>query len=503
MYDAMYGRQSIDKKDSISIESQFSMCEHEARGNDCKKYSDKGYSGKNLDRPGFERLIEDIKSGLIKRVIVYKLDRISRSILDFSGLMLFFAEHNVEFVSTTEKFDTSTPVGRAMLNICIVFAQLERETIQQRVIDAYYSRNKKGFFMGGTVPYGFEKIETIIDGIKTSKFVINEEESAHVELIFSMYADSNNSLNDIVRYLVNNCIEQLRGKSWSTQRISDMLRNPVYVKSDLSVYEFFKSQGANIINDVSEFDGRACYLYTGTVSTTKKQSDLTDKEIVIAPHEGLISSDDWLKCRLRCLNNKQLAKTCKGKNSWLLGKIKCGNCGYAVLVKKSNSKKVDAKRYGFCSSKLTRQICNGIGNVVYVDLLEEDIFEAIQDRLTEFQTLSDHTKNDVNPKVRGNTLKIIKLDNEINDLLTKVVGANVVVMDYINKRVDELNETRKKLLQENISIEQTVKKDTLSALYEHVENWETISFEDKQSVVDVLIKVIHLKNGKINIDWNF
>jgi len=82
MYDAIYARQSIDKKDSISIESQLSMCEHETRGNEFKQYSDKGYSGKNLDRPDFERLMEDIKSGLIKRVIVYKLDRISRSIID-------------------------------------------------------------------------------------------------------------------------------------------------------------------------------------------------------------------------------------------------------------------------------------------------------------------------------------------------------------------------------------------------------------------------------------
>ncbi|MCL2445479.1 MAG: recombinase family protein [Oscillospiraceae bacterium] len=148
MYDAIYARQSVDKKDSISIESQISFCEHETRGNEFKTYSDKGYSGKNLDRPDFEKLMEDIQQGLIKRVIVYKLDRISRSILDFSGLMIFFEKHGVEFVSVTEKFDTSTPVGRAMLNICIVFAQLERETIQQRVSDAYHTRSKKGYYMG-------------------------------------------------------------------------------------------------------------------------------------------------------------------------------------------------------------------------------------------------------------------------------------------------------------------------------------------------------------------
>ena len=417
----------------------------------------------------------------------------------FSSLMLFFADYNVEFVSTTEKFDTSTPVGRAMLNICIVFAQLERETIQQRVSDAYHSRSKRGFFMGGVAPYGFKKEGTVIDGIKTSKFVINEEESAQIKLIFSMYADSSNSLSDIVRYLVKNDIQQLRTyRPWSTQVISRLLCNPVYVQSDLLVYEFFKSQGANIINDVSEFDGRACYMYRGTNPTKRIQTDITGKEIVIAPHEGFVSSDIWLKCRLRCLNNKHSTKTCKGKSSWLLGKLKCGNCGYAIAV---SAKTKNGKR-GVCSNRVSMKICNGTGSKIYMNLVEESVLTNVKDRLAKFQTLSDHTQEKIQPKVKENELKLIRLDNEITDLLTKVVGANAVVMEYINKKIDELNTTRKKLLQENISIAQTVKKDTLSTVYEHVENWEKISFEDKQSVADILIKVIHIKDGKINIDWN-
>ena len=128
--DAIYARQSVDKKDSISIESQIDFCKYELKGGNSKEYTDKGFSGKNTDRPKFQELIRDIENGLIRRVVVYKLDRISRSIIDFAGMMEMFGRYNVEFVSSTEKFDTSTPMGRAMLNICIVFAQLERETIQ-------------------------------------------------------------------------------------------------------------------------------------------------------------------------------------------------------------------------------------------------------------------------------------------------------------------------------------------------------------------------------------
>lgn len=159
MYDALYSRQSVERVDSISIESQLEYCKYETRGNPYKEYIDRGYSGKNTNRPAFEEMLEDIRQGKISRVIVYKLDRISRSILDFANMMDIFQKYNVEFVSSTERFDTSTPIGRAMLNICIVFAQLERETIQKRVTDAYYSRCKRGFYMGGRITYGFAKTE--------------------------------------------------------------------------------------------------------------------------------------------------------------------------------------------------------------------------------------------------------------------------------------------------------------------------------------------------------
>ena len=94
--DAIYARQSVDKKGSISIESQIEFCKYELKGGNCKEYTDKGYSGKNTDRPKFQELVRDIKRGLIAKVVVYKLDRISRSILDFANMMELFQQYNVE-----------------------------------------------------------------------------------------------------------------------------------------------------------------------------------------------------------------------------------------------------------------------------------------------------------------------------------------------------------------------------------------------------------------------
>ena len=263
--DAIYARQSVDKVDSISIESQIEYCKYETRGEPCRVFQDKGYSGKNLDRPEFQNMIAAIRRGEIKRVICYKLDRCSRSILDFANMMEELQRYDVEFVSCTEKFDTSSPMGRAMLNICIVFAQLERETIQQRVTDAYHARSQKGFYMGGRVPYAFKLEPYLIQGKKTARYAVCEDEAEILYQIYLQYSDPQVSVGDIVKYLEENGIKNSRSKDghWSKSNVSSIIKNPIYVKSDIEVYHFFKNQGTNILNEPEDFIGtNGCYLFT-------------------------------------------------------------------------------------------------------------------------------------------------------------------------------------------------------------------------------------------------
>ncbi len=196
---AIYARQSVDKKDSISIDTQIDMCRRYCAG-ECRVYSDKGWSGKNLDRPEFQRMLSDIKGGQIDKLVVYKLDRISRSLNDFSNLMEMFKQYGVEFASTVETFDTSTPIGRAMLGIIMVFAELERENILLRVKDNYYARGEKGLYLGGVPVYGFDKIPAKLSGIKTSVLIPNNN-LATVEYIYNAYRESGNSLGRIVKDL--------------------------------------------------------------------------------------------------------------------------------------------------------------------------------------------------------------------------------------------------------------------------------------------------------------
>ena len=149
--DAIYARQSVEKADSLSIQGQIDLCSRKVDGQ-FRVYEDRGYSGKNTNRPGFQKMMEDVERGRIQKIVVYRLDRFSRSIADFSRLWEILQKHGVEFVSLNETFDTSTPMGRAMLNIIMIFAQLERETTAQRVRDNYRQRAKLGCWPGGPPP---------------------------------------------------------------------------------------------------------------------------------------------------------------------------------------------------------------------------------------------------------------------------------------------------------------------------------------------------------------
>ena len=356
--------------------------------------------------------------------------------------------------------------------------------------------------MGGRIPYGFKKTKTEIDGISTSMYVPVPEEAEQIKMMYLMYANEANSLGDIITYFNNNGIKHLRGGKWSAGRISDMLRNPIYVMADADIYDFFKSQGADVINPVSDYTGyNACYLYRGTVSKTRKQLDLTDKEIVLAPHRGIVSSKDWIKCRIRCLNNRQSAKTCKATTSWLVGKVKCGKCGYGLTIVKANTK---WHRYFVCATALStkKANCKGTGGTIYADVLEEYMLNAIRNKLSEFRTLSKKKEKEVTPKINQNKIRMSEIEKEVNDLLSKVVGANAVLMQYINERVENLDVARKKLQEENISLTCNQDKQSFNTISSHVQEWDNISFEDKQSVVNALIKIIKIADGKIEILWN-
>ncbi len=183
------------------------------------RYDDGGFSGGNLDRPGLKRLLADIDDGLIDVVVVYKIDRLSRALMDFSKLVEVFDRNGVTFVSVTQSFNTTTSMGRLTLNILLSFAQFEREVIGERIRDKVAASRKRGIWMGGYVPLGYD--------VQDRKLVINEAEAASVRRIFERFVELG-SATMLAKELRREGFRSKQGTLIDKGYLYRVLRNRVY-----------------------------------------------------------------------------------------------------------------------------------------------------------------------------------------------------------------------------------------------------------------------------------
>jgi len=185
-----------------------------------EQYDDGGFSGGTLERPALKRLLADIEDGLIDVVVVYKIDRLSRSLMDFSKLVEVFDRNNVTFVSITQSFNTTTSMGRLTLNILLSFAQFEREVIGERIRDKFAASRKKGMWMGGFVPLGYR--------VENRKLLIEESEAAIVRMIFERFV-SIGSATVLAKTLAAENVRTRRGKLIDKGFLYKLINNRVYI----------------------------------------------------------------------------------------------------------------------------------------------------------------------------------------------------------------------------------------------------------------------------------
>lgn len=184
------------------------------------RYDDGGFSGGTLERPALKRLRADIESGKIDVVVVYKIDRLSRSLMDFSRLVEVFDQHKVTFVSVTQSFNTTTSMGRLTLNVLLSFAQFEREVIGERIRDKFAASRKRGMWMGGWAPLGYE--------VKDRKLVVDEVDARLVRSIFERFVKIG-SATTLARELIKENVRNKYGKVIDKGILYKMLNNPVYI----------------------------------------------------------------------------------------------------------------------------------------------------------------------------------------------------------------------------------------------------------------------------------
>jgi DNA invertase Pin-like site-specific DNA recombinase len=489
---ALYGRQSLDKKDSISIETQLEKGRLECEASDIVTvYEDKGFSGKNTKRPGYLKLMEDVERGCLDKIIVYKLDRFTRSVLDFATAWATLEKYNVQFISINEKFDTGTPLGKAMLYIAIVFAQMERETIAERVKDNYYERLKRGSWMGGPAPYGFKIGRLKSDAGQSIPTLVPGEMLGAAKEIFDAYASSGISLGAIATSLVNRGIPGPKRITWNNVSLARMLRNPAYVKADVDVYAYFKDLEVTVSDQVSDFDGTSAGLIVGKRgASTRKRKEIKDATFALANWEGIVESSVWLACQHKLAANEQIRNTGKGKYTWLSGLIKCGACqrSFRIIV----DPKYPANKKLYCTGKIDK-ICSyvpkwHVGEIeAYVQLELIKVLEECKNEPVEEEPIVSNTYK----------IKLKKIEEATANLVTHLSGASAgqVLLQYINDEIERLETEKQEILDE------LKEKSKVRVVQYETVDFPGLDMEGKKIVVSNYIDLVEITDDDIWIKW--
>lgn len=498
MHTAIYIRQSIEKKDSLSLEAQEKICASicASKNWNYEIYRDSGYSGKNIKRPAMNSLITQIKTGNIARVIVYKMDRISRSVLDFAGLLDMFEKNNVAFISSTEQFDTSTAMGKAMVYITMTFAQMERETIRERIKASCLHRAKQGLFIGGNYPYGFTSTKININNKMQSVLKIDHKTAHIVKDIYIMYTIDNMSLNGAASRLNDQEISSPRNKRWTSSGVKKILRNPAYAPNTPLIYKYYHNKDYNIINNISEYNGNLSLYVGGTLTGSGEDVVINrneDRYLAIARHKSLISDTIWLAAQKRLDNNINTGKLGTAKHSWLSGICKCKECGHNMEITKNSS----GVYYLKCGGRTQRGL-SSCSNSKYhrVKTIEMLIYDEMKKHLDKFDA-NDYvieTNNNNNPDLE---IQIVELDIKIDNLVKAI--ENGESSSPILNRIRELQNNKQNLLDKLIPVQEIDNVKRLSAHDKFINTWDKSSIDDRKIIVRTLLKSIQFNGEDIRV----
>lgn len=502
---ALYARKSIERENSISCDTQIEYCRAMIRPDEQTEkvvtFVDNGFSGGNVNRDGFQKMMRQVEQGKISKIIVYRLDRISRSLSDFVGILNTLKEYDVKFISSQESFDTSSPYGEMIVKILMIFAEFERQSIIERVTQAYAHRSEMGFYMGGRRPYGFTLTDTVIHNIKTKMLSPIEEEINQLKYIYEAYAVPGVTLRRLQDNLVKNNILPDEG-SWSTAKLSTIIKNPIYVKADNDVYEYMLKHNTNIVSDISEFDGVHGLQIYG--KTKHSAHDWSDMKAVIMPHDGIIDSKIWLDCQKKLDKNKQIGKAISNTTSWIGGKIVCKSCGRTMTVTRGGKKKDGSQtRYFNCTGKSHNRICKGIKNPVYADSLEDTIYELISEKITALKGCRKKISTDNTNRINLLKNRISEINQEQEKLvnLTMNEALEMEMIMLLNEKAKKLSEEKKGILCKIDGLEN--EESEIVSIVNLSKKWKSASYEERKAVCNVLIhKILISEDGDCEVIWN-
>ena len=524
---AIYSRKSKFTGKGESIGNQIELCKEYIRAHYGDEafdhlvvYEDEGFSGGNLNRPDFKKMMAAAKERKFKAIIVYRLDRISRNISDFSSLIEELARLDIAFVSIKEQFDTGSPMGRAMMYIASVFSQLERETIAERIRDNMHELAKTGRWLGGTTPTGFEsegEEKVTVDGKKkkTFKLKLIPQEAEIVRMIYDLFSETN-SLTMTEAELMKRRIVTRNGNYFTRFSIKAILQNPVYMIADQEAYDYLTEKEADLFSDWAEFDGKhGIMAYNRTdqeKGKTTQYNPVNEWIVAVGKHPGLIPGKTWVRVQEALEQNKSKAfRRPKSNEALLTGLLYC-RCGNRMYPKPPKRRTADGDVIFTYVCKLKersqRSLCNNRnanGNTMDLAVVEQ--VKRLNDHNAEFidqmeKSRKFYTGNRVQYEEQLATLQKDKaeLEKKIEGLVDSLIdlGDSAAKM-RVAKRIEALTAESDELevrIQELIALtsqhamsdmEFDVLRQLLSVFQENIDD---MPLEQKRAAIRTVVRKV-------------
>lgn len=537
---AIYSRKSkySDKGDSVGNQIEIAMkyIEEHYPSNEYDVeiviYEDDGFSGGNIDRPKFKEFLIEENRKPFNILICYRLDRISRNIADFSSLMNHISELGTSFVSIKEQFDTKTPMGRAMMYIASVFAQLEREVIAERIRDNMIELAKTGRWLGGPTPTGYtskrvevvdvyeQNEDNVIEKKKktASKLVAIDEEIELIEKIAYKYLELK-SLNKLETYLLKNNISTKNNMKFSVNTLKAILTNPVYAPNDKDVLDYFNSKGITIYaeGDRANFDGK--YGLSGYGKKNgNKDNDMKDWIVSVGLHKPAIKKGIiWVRIQELIEKNKEKRYRADCKHDFLFsGILRCSECGSYMRPKVAQGERF----YYTCElkekSRGTRCNSKNIAGLALDKLMMQKLEEIFIPTSELYQELSKMAikKGRINTNEREEELRKKLKENEesTKNLIDKLKYMDMEVVDLVNKELKKLKQESKQIEEELSQLEknkqceisfQNEESKTASLILDIINNslktFDSLDIKSRKDILRILIEEMQGSGQNVNV----
>ena len=508
-------------------------------------FEDEGFSGGNFNRPDLHRFLTIQKENPFNVLVCYRLDRISRNIAEFSNLMQELTAVETSFISIKEQFDTTTPMGRAMMYIASVFAQLEREVIAERIRDNMLELAKTGIWLGGDPPTGFksERFEKVSvceadennimekKSKKACKLIVFEEEMKDVFLIHKKFKELK-SLVKVETYLMQNDILTRNGKYYSVQTIKALLTSLVYVQNDEDTMEYLTSRGIKVYAEDdgrSKFDGKYGYL---TYHKTSNRQRLPMEEWIIAVglHQGQIPGKEWVETQLLLEKNRDKSYCAAGstnpkKQTIVRGLIKCKACAEKGITTNMRPRNTDVRRpdgsVAYRYSCVIKEKSKGHkcqSDNIAGEKLDNKIIDIIRDIFVPNSEIYQELKK---MAIAENTdsaveelelLKISysKIQAEIKKFIDKIPYVDIELMEMINSELKKLKEKKadvekqieelERNIKNNVNTEAQAAKDIINIIDYSFKIFDTFDLKSKRDIAGLFIESIYGSGEDIEIN---